>query len=82
MNLEWLFLSCRVVVNLLDMMAKNSRYSGVYYGNAVETTGEIEGSSSSGRFHNEITVSEDSSVPTRRCISLNSCRDDTFGVPL
>ncbi|KAI4348275.1 hypothetical protein L6164_009012 [Bauhinia variegata] len=64
------------------MMAKTSRYSGGYYGNAVDTTGESEGSGSSGRIDTEITVSEDSNVPTRKCISLNSTQHDSFCVPM
>ncbi|XP_057721705.1 transcription factor GTE8-like [Arachis stenosperma] len=62
-------------------MAK-SRFSGGYYGNTVGTAGESEGSGSSGRIDTEITVSEDSCVPTRKCISLNSSRRDVFGVPM
>lgn len=63
------------------VMAK-SRLSGGYYGNAVGTAGESEGSGSSGRIDTEITVSEDSNVPARKCISLNSSRRDAFGVPM
>ncbi|KAI4350552.1 hypothetical protein L6164_004999 [Bauhinia variegata] len=64
------------------IMAKSSRYSGGYYGNAVDTAGESEGSGSSGRIDTEITVSEDSNVPTRKCISLNSSQHDSFAVPM
>ncbi|XP_054802837.1 transcription factor GTE8-like [Prosopis cineraria] len=64
------------------MMAKSNRFSGGYYGNAVETAGESEGSGSSGPIDTEITVSENSSVPARRCISLNSSHCDNFGVPM
>lgn len=63
------------------MMAK-SRLSGGYYGNAIETAGESEGSGTSGRIDAEITVSEDSSIPARKCISLNSSRCEAFGVPM
>ncbi|KAK7338386.1 hypothetical protein VNO77_18993 [Canavalia gladiata] len=62
-------------------MAK-SRLSGGYFGNALDTAGESEGSGSSGRIDTEITVSEDSSIPTRKCISLNSSRRDAFGVSM
>ncbi|XP_027351706.1 transcription factor GTE8-like isoform X2 [Abrus precatorius] len=62
-------------------MAK-SRLSGGYFGNALDTAGESEGSGSSGRIDTEITVSEDSSIPTRKCMSLNSSRRDVFGVSL
>ncbi|KAK7260637.1 hypothetical protein RIF29_26857 [Crotalaria pallida] len=65
------------------MMARN-RLSGGYYGNAIETAGggESEGSGTSGRIDTEITVSEDSSIPARKCISLNSNHRDAFGVPM
>ncbi|KAK4282271.1 hypothetical protein QN277_013668 [Acacia crassicarpa] len=63
-------------------MAKSSRYSEGYCGNAVAPAGESEGSGSSGQIDTEITVSEDSSVPLRKCISLNSSHRDTFGVPM
>ena len=62
-------------------MAK-SRLSGGYFGNALDTAGESEGSGSSGRIDTEITVSEDSSIPARKCISLNSSRHDVFGAPV
>ncbi|KAK7311365.1 hypothetical protein RJT34_09465 [Clitoria ternatea] len=62
-------------------MAK-SRLSGGYYRNALDTAGESEGSGSSGRIDTEITVSEDSSIPTRKCISLNSSHHDVFGVSM
>ncbi|XP_061373537.1 transcription factor GTE8-like [Gastrolobium bilobum] len=62
-------------------MAK-SRLSGGYFGNALDTAGESEGSGTSGRMDTEITVSEDSSIPTRKCISLNSSRRDRIGVPM
>lgn len=65
------------------MMGKNARFSGGYYrSNAFETTGESEGSGSSGRIDAEITASEDSSAPTRKCINLNPDKWDAFGVPL
>ncbi|KAE9599524.1 putative chromatin remodeler Bromodomain family [Lupinus albus] len=66
------------------MMAK-SRLSGGYYGNAIETGGESEGSGTSGREDTEITVSEEEScIPVRKkSISLNSSsRDDVFNVPM
>lgn len=62
-------------------MAK-SRLSEGYFGNALDTAGESEGSGSSGRIDTEITVSEDSSFPARKSISLNSSRCDAFGAPL
>lgn len=62
-------------------MAKNGRFPGAYYSNSVMTAGESEGSGSSGRADMEITASEDSSIPRRKCISLNSGKQDIFGVP-
>lgn len=65
------------------MIGKNDRFSGGYYrNNAFETAGESEGSGSSGRIDTEITASEDSSAPTRKCINLNADKRDTFGVPI
>uniref|UniRef100_A0A5B7C0K2 Putative transcription factor GTE8 isoform X2 n=1 Tax=Davidia involucrata TaxID=16924 RepID=A0A5B7C0K2_DAVIN len=43
---------------------------------------ESEGSGSSGRVDMEITASEDSSAPMRKCINLNSAMHDGFGVPM
>ncbi|XP_057996380.1 transcription factor GTE8 isoform X2 [Hevea brasiliensis] len=63
------------------MMVKNDKFHGRFYGNAFETAGELEGSGSSGRIDIEVTASEDSSAPTRKCINLNSNKEDTFGVP-
>lgn len=62
-------------------MEKNNRYPGGYYANAFGRAGELEGSGSSGRIDTEITASEDSSAPMRKCISLNSNNCDAFGVP-
>ncbi|RDX58523.1 Transcription factor GTE8, partial [Mucuna pruriens] len=61
-------------------MAK-SRLSGGYYGNAIETGGEWEGSGSSGRIETE-NASKDWSIPTRKCLSLNCGGNDAFGVPM
>lgn len=63
-------------------MGKNARYPGGHYGNTLDGAGESEGSGSSGRIDTEITASEDSSVPMRKCISLNSNNCDAFGVPM
>ncbi|KAB5532118.1 hypothetical protein DKX38_018788 [Salix brachista] len=49
------------------------------YWHAVETMAESEGFGSSGRA--DMTASEDSFAPKRRCISLNVDGYDTFGVP-
>ncbi|XP_020534442.1 transcription factor GTE8 isoform X2 [Jatropha curcas] len=63
-------------------MAKNDKLHGEFYRNAFEAVGEMEGSGSSGRIDTEITASEDSSAPTRKCINLNSNKRDQFDVPL
>ncbi|GLT29889.1 hypothetical protein SLA2020_047240 [Shorea laevis] len=52
------------------------------YRRAVETMGESEGLGSSGRVDTEMTASEDSSAPKRKCISLNAESCDTYGVPV
>ncbi|XP_022740396.1 transcription factor GTE8 [Durio zibethinus] len=64
------------------MLAKTDRFAGGYYCGPYEPPGESEGSGSSGRVDTEITASEDSSAPTRKCISLNPDKRDTFGVPI
>ncbi|XP_050380146.1 transcription factor GTE8-like isoform X2 [Argentina anserina] len=64
-------------------MAKKNRYpgGGGYYGGVFEPAGEYECSGSSGRMDAEVTVSEGSSAPKRKCISLNSNNHDSFRVP-
>ncbi|KAL6997013.1 hypothetical protein U1Q18_007136 [Sarracenia purpurea var. burkii] len=52
------------------------------YRHAVETVTESEGFGSSGRVETEMTASEDSYAPKRKCISLNVDAYDGFGVPL
>ncbi|XP_062109058.1 transcription factor GTE8-like [Humulus lupulus] len=67
---------------ILDMtVTKANRYPGSYYGNAIQTAGESEGSGSSGRIDMEIAASEASSALTRKCISLNSNKSADFFVP-
>ncbi|XP_045797136.1 transcription factor GTE8-like isoform X2 [Trifolium pratense] len=62
-------------------MAK-SRVAGSYFGNPLDTVGESEGSGTSGQIDTEITVSEDSSAPARKSISLNSGRRGAFGASI
>ncbi|KAK9039598.1 hypothetical protein V6N11_014794 [Hibiscus sabdariffa] len=62
------------------MLAKRDSFAGEYYCGPYEPPGESEGSGSSGRIDTEITASEDLSAPTRKCISLNPDKHDTFGV--
>ena len=63
-------------------MAKKNKNLGSrrYYGSAFGQAGECSGSS--GRIDAELTGLEDSSVPTRKSISLNSSNHDSFGVPI
>ncbi|KAG9446644.1 hypothetical protein H6P81_012772 [Aristolochia fimbriata] len=75
---------------LVPMMTKTQRSSkGGYpatfvpdYRHAVENMGESEGFGSSGRFDTEMTASEDSCAPKRKCISLNVDSCDSFSVPI
>ncbi|KAA3455895.1 transcription factor GTE8-like [Gossypium australe] len=62
------------------MLAKRDRFAGEYYCGSYEPPGESEGSGSSGRIDMEITASEDSSAPKRKCISLNPDKHGSFGV--
>ncbi|GMP29576.1 hypothetical protein CsSME_00004618 [Camellia sinensis var. sinensis] len=63
------------------MMAKNDRLTGGY-STGFAPNYESEGSGSSGRLDTEITASEDSSAPRRKCINLNSAACDGFSAPL
>ncbi|KAH9616509.1 hypothetical protein KSS87_007551 [Heliosperma pusillum] len=49
---------------------------------AVEAVAESEGFGSSGRVDTEMTLSEDSCSPKRKCISLNGDSRNRFGVPV
>ncbi|KAE8663484.1 nucleoside diphosphate kinase 2 [Hibiscus syriacus] len=62
---------------------KEGKSSGLIpgYRRVVENMGESEGIGSSGRIGAEMTASEGSCAPTRKCISLNACSYDNFGVP-
>ncbi|XVF60097.1 hypothetical protein PTKIN_Ptkin08bG0016400 [Pterospermum kingtungense] len=62
------------------MLSKSDRFAAEYYCGPYEPPGESEGSGSSGRIDTEITASEDSSAPKRKCISLNLDKRDSFGV--
>ncbi|PSS33475.1 Transcription factor like [Actinidia chinensis var. chinensis] len=63
------------------MMAKKGRYPG-FHPSGFAPTYESEGSGSLGRVDTEITVSEDSSAPKRKCINLNVATHDGFGIPM
>lgn len=76
---------------IAQMMAKTRKVSKGHsssgfvpnYRHAVDTMGESEGFGSSGRVDPEMTASEDSCVPKRKCISsLNVDGYDNFGVPV
>ncbi|KAL5748288.1 hypothetical protein ACOSQ2_025585 [Xanthoceras sorbifolium] len=74
---------------VFQMMGKSRKYfkghsSGFVpdYRHAVDTMAESEGFGSSGRVDTEMTASEDSYAPKRKCISLNVDGYDSFGVPL
>lgn len=80
---------CSQTGPLHQMMGKTRKLSKGYssgfvpdYRHAVETMAESEGFGSSGRVDTEITASEDSCAPQRKCISLNVDSYDRFGVPI
>ncbi|XP_022750494.1 transcription factor GTE8-like [Durio zibethinus] len=64
------------------MLAKSDMFAGGYYCGPYKPPGESEGSGSLGRTDTGIAASEDSSAPTRKCISLNPDKCDTFGVAI
>ncbi|CAL5361891.1 hypothetical protein CsSME_00053080 [Camellia sinensis var. sinensis] len=72
------------------MMGKTRKFSKAhssgfvpdYRHNVGTTMAESEGFGSSGRVDMEMTASEDSYAPKRKCISLNVDTYDRFGVPL
>ncbi|KAL7161784.1 hypothetical protein ACSBR2_042290 [Camellia fascicularis] len=72
------------------MMGKTRKFSKAHSSGFVPdyrhdmgtTMAESEGFGSSGRVDTEMTVSEDSYAPQRKCISLNVDTYDRFGVPL
>ncbi|KAI4343640.1 hypothetical protein L6164_010968 [Bauhinia variegata] len=75
--------------SLSQIMGKSRKYSKGYasgfvpdFRHAVETMGESEGFGSSGRVDTELTVSEGSYAPKRKCLSLNVDGGDSFGAPL
>uniref|UniRef100_A0A5B6ZTT8 Putative transcription factor GTE10 n=1 Tax=Davidia involucrata TaxID=16924 RepID=A0A5B6ZTT8_DAVIN len=74
---------------LTQMMGKTRKFSRGHssgfvpdYRHAVETMAESEGFGSSGRVDMEMTASEDSCAPKRKCISLNVDSYDRYGVPI
>ncbi|KAI4326760.1 hypothetical protein MLD38_032039 [Melastoma candidum] len=73
-----------------QLMGKSKKFSskGISAGfmpdfrHAVETMAESEGFGSSGRVDTEITASDDSFAPKRKCISLNADGSNNLGIPL
>lgn len=75
------------MVTVMDNKKRfSSGYASVFhpnYDHDIETMAESEELGSSGRVDTDITASEDSSVPQRKCISLNSEKKrEMFGVPV
>ncbi|XP_044485776.1 transcription factor GTE10-like isoform X2 [Mangifera indica] len=75
--------------SISQVMGKSRKYSKGHssgfvpdYRHHVETMAESEGFGSSARFDTEMTASEDSCAPKRKCISLNMDDYDSLGVPL
>lgn len=75
--------------SFVQMIGKSRKYSKGHasgfipdYRHAVETMAESEGLGSSGRVDMEMTASEDSYAPKRKCICLNTESYDSFGVPM
>ncbi|GMN64378.1 hypothetical protein TIFTF001_033450 [Ficus carica] len=75
--------------SLSQMMGKSQKYTKGHstgfvpdYRHAVETMGESEGFGSSVRIDTEVTASEDSYAPKRKCISLNVDGYDGLSVPM
>ncbi|KAK4768652.1 hypothetical protein SAY87_003793 [Trapa incisa] len=63
------------------MVARKDNSPGGYNRNTLKGADESEGSGSSGRIDADFTASEDSSGPTRKCISLNSDKGTMFVLP-
>ncbi|KAA8530129.1 hypothetical protein F0562_004838 [Nyssa sinensis] len=63
------------------IMAKKDRFPEGYF-TGFAPNYESEGSGSSGRVDMEITASEYSSAPMRKCINPNSATHDAFGIPI
>lgn len=75
--------------SLSQMMGKSQKYTKGHstgfvpdFRHAVETMGESEGFGSSVRIDVDVTASEDSYAPRRKCISLNVDGYDGFSVPM
>lgn len=69
-----------IVVSLAKTMVESAAFPGGYYRNTFEAPEESEGSGSSAQIDTEVTASENSSTPARKCIMLNSNDEDPYGV--
>uniref|UniRef100_A0A1J3J2W5 Transcription factor GTE8 n=1 Tax=Noccaea caerulescens TaxID=107243 RepID=A0A1J3J2W5_NOCCA len=61
-------------------MVESAAFPGGYYRNTFDAPDESEGSGSSAQIDTEVTASENSSTPARKCITLNSYEEDPYGV--
>ncbi|ESQ32750.1 hypothetical protein EUTSA_v10003722mg [Eutrema salsugineum] len=61
-------------------MVESAAFPGGYYPNTFEAPDESEGSGSSAQIDTEVTASENSSTPARKCIRLNYNDEDPYGV--
>ncbi|KAF8108186.1 hypothetical protein N665_0114s0074 [Sinapis alba] len=61
-------------------MVESAAFPGGYYRNTFEAPDESEGSGSSAQIDTEVTASENSSTPARKCVKLNSDDEDPYGV--
>lgn len=65
---------------LAKTMVESAAFPGGYYRNTFDAPDESEGSGSSAQIDTEVTASENSSTPARKCITLNSYEEDPYGV--
>ncbi|KAJ0252940.1 Bromodomain-containing protein [Hirschfeldia incana] len=61
-------------------MVESAAFPGGYYRNTFEAPDESEGSGSSAQIDTEVTASENSSTPARKCGKLNSDDEGPYGV--
>ncbi|XP_010425469.1 PREDICTED: transcription factor GTE8 [Camelina sativa] len=61
-------------------MVESAAFPGGYYRNTFEAPNESEGSGSSAQIDTEVTASENSTTPARKCIMLNPNDEDPYGV--
>ncbi|KAF8100934.1 hypothetical protein N665_0214s0093 [Sinapis alba] len=61
-------------------MVESAAFPGGYYRNTFEAPDESEESGSSAQIDTEVTASENSSTPARKCVKLNSDDEDPYGV--